>query len=261
MGTPMGYFSEDRERDYPDLNKCPDCETFFESLNCPICGKVCPEEMRAGNRKPVKVKKQRYSPRGNGRVEFVPWYLSTWFIILMLFLQPVIGIILMWMSDWRKPAKVILTVLMLLYFFGQFVMFTTVDLINSIFFPEKIPVDTKLTREEYVESCEELSAETVYREANARVGEFVALTVTVQGVWDDGYAYNTDYTTYLECAVEENGRTWSFLIRDYRDDGVNLAVGDVITVYGQIGGNVSIYAGDREKSGPSINMLYFVFED
>ncbi|MBQ2734543.1 MAG: hypothetical protein IJF33_01790 [Clostridia bacterium] len=261
MGTPMGYFSEDRERDFPDLNKCPDCETFFESLNCPICGKPCPEEMRAGNRKPVKVKKQRYSRGGSGRVEFVPWYLSTWFIILMLFVQPIIGLILMWVGYWNKTAKVILTVLLVLSFFGSFLFGGIYEVIENVFFPEQIPVDTELSREEYVESCEELSAETVYREANARVGEFVALTVTVKGVWDDGYAYNTNYPTYLECVVEEDGRVWSFLIRDYRKDGVNLTAGDVITVYGQIGGNVSIYAGDREKSGPSINMLYFVFED
>ena len=28
------------ERDYPELNKCPDCETFFASDNCPICGRM-----------------------------------------------------------------------------------------------------------------------------------------------------------------------------------------------------------------------------
>ena len=59
MGADLGFFAEDRERDFPELNKCPDCETFFADANCPICGKECPEEFRAGNRKPIKQKKRR----------------------------------------------------------------------------------------------------------------------------------------------------------------------------------------------------------
>ena len=44
------------ELDRPDLNKCPDCGCFFGQDYCPICGKLCPEEMRAGNRAAVKQK-------------------------------------------------------------------------------------------------------------------------------------------------------------------------------------------------------------
>ena len=54
MGRNLGAFDNDEELDRPDLNKCPDCGCFFESLTCPICKKVCPEEMRAGNRPTVK---------------------------------------------------------------------------------------------------------------------------------------------------------------------------------------------------------------
>jgi hypothetical protein len=56
MGRMLGAFDSD-EIDRPDLNKCPDCGCFFLQDTCPICGKLCPEEMRAGNRKPVKLKK------------------------------------------------------------------------------------------------------------------------------------------------------------------------------------------------------------
>ena len=118
MGTPMGYFDDDA-RDYPELNKCPDCETFFADLNCPLCGKECPEAFRAGNRKPVKVKKQRR--RGSERVQFVPWYFSTWFIILMLVVQPIIGLVLMWAGGWRKPAKIVVTVLLVLAYFSSLI--------------------------------------------------------------------------------------------------------------------------------------------
>ena len=58
MGRMLGAFADDGELDRPDLNKCPDCNCFFAGNNCPICGKECPEEMRAGNRAPVKPKKQ-----------------------------------------------------------------------------------------------------------------------------------------------------------------------------------------------------------
>ena len=59
MGRMLGSFADDEELDRPDLNKCPDCDCFFASDACPLCKKICPEEMRAGNRKPVKHKKRK----------------------------------------------------------------------------------------------------------------------------------------------------------------------------------------------------------
>ena len=111
MSTDLGYFSDQDAVDYPDLNKCPDCETFFAERNCPFCGKECPEEFLAGNRKKVKVKRRRSS--GNGRVQFVPWYYSTWFILIMLVFQPLIGLILTWTGVWKTGWKVLATVLTL----------------------------------------------------------------------------------------------------------------------------------------------------
>ena len=111
MGTPIGFFGDEAPNDYPELNKCPDCETYFQTLHCPLCGKECPEEMRAGNRKPVRKKKARRG-RGPGRVQFVPWYMSSWFIILMLIIFPIAGLILLWQSDcyWRRGWKIFATV-------------------------------------------------------------------------------------------------------------------------------------------------------
>ena len=100
MSADLGFFAEDRERDFPELNKCPDCETFFADANCPLCGKECPEEFRAGNRKPIKQKKHRRLS-GNGRVQFVPWYHTVWFIVLMLIVQPLVGLILTWTGVWK----------------------------------------------------------------------------------------------------------------------------------------------------------------
>ena len=100
MGRMLGAFDDTNDLDRPDLNKCPDCGCYFVQDACPLCGKVCPEEYRAGNRKPVKMKNTRR--RGNGRVQFVPWYQTTWFIILMLFIQPIVGLVLMWSGYWKQ---------------------------------------------------------------------------------------------------------------------------------------------------------------
>lgn len=122
MSRDLGYFSDPDAVDYPDLNKCPDCETFFAERCCPFCGKECPEEFRAGNRKKIKVKKHR--SRGNGRVQFVPWYHSTWFIIIMLFFQPLVGLILTWTGVWKTGWKVLATVLTLFsWVFGALIGF------------------------------------------------------------------------------------------------------------------------------------------
>ena len=55
----LGAFDSDNNHDRPDLNKCPDCGCFFAQDHCPLCGKLCPEEMRAGNRKAVKPEKRK----------------------------------------------------------------------------------------------------------------------------------------------------------------------------------------------------------
>ena len=88
MGANLGFFADDRENDYPDLNKCPDCDCFFATDNCPLCGKECPPHMCAGNRIPQKPHKTRRS--GSGRVSFIAWYHAWWFVILMLIIFPLV---------------------------------------------------------------------------------------------------------------------------------------------------------------------------
>lgn len=62
-GSPqVGLFAKSNEDyDRPDLNKCPDCDVYFSSDICPVCKKVCPEEMRAGNRETKTIRKNKSS--------------------------------------------------------------------------------------------------------------------------------------------------------------------------------------------------------
>ena len=258
MSAPYGFSEEDRQRDFPDLNKCPDCETFFAALNCPLCGKECPEEMRAGNRKPIKQKRFSGRGNGNGRVVFVPWYLSTWFTLFMLFFQPVIGLILTWMGYWKKHWKIIVTVLVVFYYVGYAFLIGLIGGIFSFFHQEKIPVNTELAREDYIALCETVDAEDLYRRTEEYADEYVCMTLTVDDILTDELDYESDYLVYYRCHIEQNGKAWEFLVRDWRQtDQINLIKGDVITVYGQVAGNLNIYAasvGDLTK--PGIHMLY-----
>jgi hypothetical protein len=165
MGRMMGAFDRDNDMlDRPDLNKCPDCGCFFAQDNCPLCGKPCPEEMRAGNRKPPKKEKYKYD-NGYRTVQFVDWYHRWWFIAIMAFIQPLIAIILLITSPHPKKHKIIAVIVAVLYW----ILSTVVSsYIWDILFKPDAPVDTSKTKEEYVAACEEISPEEFYRLAAER---------------------------------------------------------------------------------------------
>ena len=131
MGRMLGAFDNPQELDRPDLNKCPDCECFFAGDYCPLCGKVCPEEMRAGNRKPPK-KERRRRTSSNGRVTFVEWYHSWWFILVMMLVMPIAGIILLLTSPHRTLWKVLITIAVVLLEFVLPVLITLLFLISEM---------------------------------------------------------------------------------------------------------------------------------
>ena len=160
MGRMLGSFADDNELDRPDLNKCPDCDCFFASDTCPLCKKVCPEEMRAGNRKPVKPKKQKRTS-GPGRVTFISWYHRWWFILLMLWLMPIVGIILLISSPHDKWKKWLVAGICAVWLLFSYIgIGSIIGMISGIF---DQPVDTSLSREAYIERCETVSAVQYYR--------------------------------------------------------------------------------------------------
>ncbi len=257
MSNSLGYFSDDQARDYPELNKCPDCETFFADETCPLCGKLCPEEFRAGNRAPVKQTKYN-RPSGNGRVQFIPWYFSTWFIVLMMFVQPIVGLILVWMGPWRKVWKIVATVVLILPYIGVYLL-VGLGFLFGILFPEEIPFDLDIPQAEYCEMCEEIDVEQLYRRVESYLGEDVTLTLTVKEVIYDSYSDGaSDYLTYyLATYTAENGRTYEFLMHDYRQgDPVRLVMGDTVTFYGKVYGEASVYRENGSVTAPSVDFLY-----
>ena len=253
MGRQLGAFDPDNNIDRPDLNKCPDCECFFAGDNCPLCGKECPEEMRAGNRKPVKQDKRRSS--GSGRVTFIEWYHSWWFIVLMSFFSPIIGAVLLFTSPHKKKAKITFVALAILYFLLQMYGFGLISGIVNLF--DK-PVDTSLSREEYIAVCETVGVEDYYRRVGSYEEKFVTMTLTVVERTENMDYSSEKYNTYYICSDGEG--KFEILVRDCSQDGLrNYIPGDVITVYGEGAGNCSIFDEEYNSyNAPCVNAAYVV---
>lgn len=258
MGRMLGAFEDGDELDRPDLNKCPDCGCFFAQETCPLCGKVCPEEMRAGNRRPVKTSKRKRSSSGSGRVTFVAWYHNWWFMILMFFVFPLVGLVLLITSPYKKQTKTIAIIVAVLYLFVYYFIGigNIITWVNNTW---NKPVDTSLSREEYIASCETVLPEEFYRSAGDFEGEFVSMTLTVvQKITDaDGYYNGEEYTSYYICRVE-NGSEYEIMVRDcIQDKAQNFIPGDVITVYGEGAGNVTVC--DMEYVNHSLPCVYVAY--
>ena len=253
MGRMLGSFADDQELDRPDLNKCPDCDCFFASDTCPLCKKVCPEEMRAGNRKPVKHKKQRRGS-GTGRSYFISWYHRWWFIVLMIWAFPIAGIVLLVTSPHEKWKKWLVGGIyiawILISSFGISIASYLVGLFDN-------PVDTRLSQQEYVERCDEMPAEQYYRDFAAYENDFIKtqLIVVAKAVYVDGQPEQNN--TYYICTPIDN-QDCHVIVRDCLIDSDTVFIkGDVIIVYGQ--GDEYSRAYDNQNTiyeGPCLNMAY-----
>jgi hypothetical protein len=255
MGRMLGVFDNDEELDRPDLNKCPDCGCFFPGNNCPLCGKECPEEMRAGNRKPVKKKRVRRS-QGSGRVTFIEWYHSWWFIVIMMFIMPIAGIILLVTSPHQRWKKLLFVGIAVIYMIVSTFGIMLVPYLVGLF--EK-PVDTSLSKDEYVAACKTVSAEYIYRSPTNCEDEFVTITLKVVSIAEcAGGAYDDD--VYYICEATD-GSDLNIIVRSCLiENDQKFLTGDVITVYGEGAGELGAFYTNSSKyvSAPSINMAYVV---
>ena len=258
MGRFIGSFMDDEDLDRPDLNKCPDCECYFPQDTCPLCGKVCPEEMRAGNRK--KAKKKKNSGR-NGRsntVQYIDWYHRWWFIILMLIIFPFIGILLLISSPNKKSVKLTIVAVALVY--GILSSIGIGNIISSFNRATEKPVNESLSYEEYVTECDALSGEAYFRVADSYKGQYVKMMLTVKSSFTDynGYYNKGKYPDYYICDYKVGEKTFEILVRDCNQgDSIKLNKGDVVTVYGECAGNVELNTMEMALiQGACINAAY-----
>lgn len=250
MGRSLGYFDSD-ELDRPELNKCPDCECYFATEECPLCGKICPEEFRAGNRKPVKPPKK--TKNSSGRVQFIAWYHSWWFMLLVFMFSRIAGLVLFFTSPYSKKAKIIAASVVvggyaLLFVVGSGWLWSLMD--QSL-------VNDEIPREEYVQLCEEMDVEDFYRVAND-YGRYVCLELTVieKNVEHSIDVYDTGATYYL-CRDMNGGETVIYVQDCNLGTPMQFLPGDMIRVYGESAGMVSFLQGESYTTErPCLYMAY-----
>ena len=248
MGRNLGYYDSD-ELDRPELNKCPDCECYFASEACPLCGKICPEEMRAGNRAAVKPQKRR--DNSSGRVQFIPWY-HTWPCILIAFcFMPLVGIILFFTSPHPRKTKIIVSCVA-----GGIYLLLMALMVGSHFWywsqQSKSPVNVDLTRAEYVERCGEMTVERFYREIPEE-GTFVTMEVAVVSRHVDDY----NGAVYYLCRSPGGGSACIYIRDCNLEKSANYLPGDVLRVYGESAGEeVSFWEDAAAGSYPCLYVAY-----
>ncbi len=243
MGRLMGSYDSD-ELDRPDLNKCPDCGCFFATDACTLCGKICPEEMRAGNRQKVKPKKRK---NASGRVQFVPWYHTWWFIAIMLWWMFPIGVVLFFTSPYAKKTKIIVTavaaVLVVAFYGGMYLM------MDGFF--EKSPVNDEISRAEYVALCQPTDADALHRNLYD-VGAYTVMELTVTKRVESV----SDGEVYYVCTDAEGKLT--VLLQDCILEGrQSYRAGDVIRVWGESAGMLTVYTtGGDVMEYPGLYVAY-----
>lgn len=251
MGRMLGAYDPDDDLDRPDLNKCPDCGCYFAADTCPLCGKECPPEMRAGARAEPKKKKHK-GGNSSGRVQFIPWYHSWWFILIMMFWMPLVGIILFLTSPYKTRWKVIVCVAGALYAF--FFYFGLGDLLLNGCANESY-INTDLSESEYKETCREIEPEAYYR--NSATEGYYMMELTVVRSISSSDIYDAVY--YL-CRDEQNPSVELLLLDCRVDDTKRLLPGDRIVVWGQAceDGTLSVYDGENTATvtRPGFYMAY-----
>ena len=175
----------------------------------------------------------------------------------MMFLFPLAGIILLITSPHEKWKKIVFAVIAAVYMvISTFGLGTVFSRISDLF---DRPVDTSLTREEYVAACEAIAPEDLYRAPKAYEDEFITLTLRIVGraaFVENGY--ETDDTYYI-CEAE-SGSVYKIIVRDCLiDNAQNFISGDIITVYGEGAGECVAYDSEYVPTdGACVNMAYVV---
>ncbi len=252
MGRMFGSYDSD-ELDRPDLNKCPDCGCYFATDECPLCGKICPEEMRAGKRAAVKKKKKK-SDGYSGRVTFIPWY-HTWLaMILISFIMPIAGVVLFFTSPYSRKVKIIVASLVIAWqVLLPVILSVGIPMLTDLLAGS--PVNDDISRAEYVEMCEGMTADDFYRHS-VETGLYVTMDLSVVEQLPSSWFGDSEDTVYYRCRSADT-RTEVVLRDCVLEDRQVLRVGDMIRVWGESAGMTSFYPSyDRSENLPCLNMAY-----
>ena len=253
MGRTLGSFdNEDFER--TDLNKCPDCKCFFPQDACPLCGKVCPENMRAGKRKKERAKKVKGT--SSIRVGYMEWYHRWWCIIIALLTFPIVGLILLFTSPHKTAHKILFVIIAVIYTVVS--TFGLGIIITFLGFNSNAPVDTSLSQDEYISVCELVAPVDLFRSAEEFGGRYIATSLVVVDSFTSSSQYDGDeYARYYVCE-DILGGDFRILVRDCSQDvRHNYLSGDIISVYGEGAGNCEVYDLDYKLHvSPCINAAY-----
>jgi hypothetical protein len=185
---------------------------------------------------------------------FVDWYHRWWFIALSAFISPLISIILLITSPHKKAHKIIAVAVAVLY---MIISSAALPILFNLFYKPDSPVDTSLTKEEYIAKCEEVNDEDFYRSTELYKNKYIKMTLTVKSSFTAPYEY--EYSTYYVCiGHDRNGNELEIIVRDcLQDTKQNFIRPDMIVIYGEGAGNVNVYdAADMLHSAPCINMAY-----
>lgn len=259
MSKQFGY--DDVELDRPDLNKCPDCECYFSTYTCPLCKKVCPEEMRAGNRLPPPKPKKRRKSADSGRVRFINWYHEWWFIVILFLIMPLAGLVVLFTSPHKFKHKILFVVG---YLTIPLVLSLVISLCGSaiIAWLQPDPVDDSLSREEYVQKCVEVDPEAYYRSPTAYEKAYVQMTLVVE---KQVYrSTESNGLTYYLCRAEGQ-ENFYIIVRDcILDAEMNLLPGDTVTIWGEYGGTPTVVDTNADHysyyTAPCVNAAYAELE-
>ena len=127
------------------------------------------------------------------------------------------------------------------------------------------PVNTSLSREEYIEKCNVTDPEEFYRNADKYEDKYISIALIVTEIVIDAEAFysNDKYPEYFVCKAPMDDR-FVILIRNcVQDSSGHLVVGDAIEIYGEGAGDITIqveqetsYANFKTYSAPAINAAY-----
>jgi hypothetical protein len=159
-----------------------------------------------------------------------------------------LGLILLLTSPYKKWIKITVTSIVI----GLFALFVIGGnyLLSKI--EEIAPVNTSLSQEEYMATCQQVTPEEYYRSPDTYMEEYVTITLTVVEK-----TFNGDVVSYV-CTDPQN-ENYRILVRDYIVQGQqNFIKGDTITVYGEGAGSQYFTIDDTPQFLPDINMAYAV---